>query len=174
MATRIEKVRAKRQALDAQAREVEEMRNSKIKHYTDAIKHLAPRLKEMMEVADEMVMNKISFGGQWLSHGIPHGDNFETNGIKHGVGFVFQYEKGWGRSLNHRLGVIGVGIEGGGCCGKSLVVSKDGDIVVNPLDKVIGTWTYDDAFHDFIGKAESFLKGFDAFESRFYDYVDNL
>ena len=171
---RLERIKAARAAIDAAALAEMQRKNDKIAHYTNAIKALSGRLTEMMKVADCMVANRMSFGGTWYSLGMPHGDNFETNGIKHGIGFVFQYEGGWGRSINHRIGVIGIGIEGGGCCGNTIVVDRDGDIIKNPLDHVIGLWTKENAYSDFCGKANEFLKEFDKFEKEFYDYVDNL
>ena len=170
---RLERIKAARAAMDAAALAEEEKKNNKIAHYTNAIKALSGRLAEMMKVADCMVENRMSFGGTWYSCGMAHGDIFETNGIKHGIGFVFDYKRGWG-DKNNRTAVVGIGIEGGGCCGNDIVIDRYGLIIKNPLDHVIGLWTKEDAYFDFCGKANEFLKGFDKFEKEFYDYVDNL
>jgi hypothetical protein len=128
----------------------------------------------MFKVADEMVANRIRFGGAHIHLGMESGDVFETNGIDHNLGFYFEYEKGYGRSFSHRLGVLGIGIAGGGCCGSDIMIDRNGDIIKNPLDYVIGLWTSLDAYNDFCGKTSRFLKEFDEFERKFYDYVDNL
>ena len=171
---RLEKIRAKRASLDAEALAREEKKAKAIAHCTSAIKRLATRLTAMMVLADEMVKNRISFGGTNYIHGLSFGDNFETNGITHNIGFVFEYPKGRGMDINYRMRVIGIGIEGGGCCGNDIVIDRNGDIVINPLDHVIGCWTKENAFHDFSNKVTQFLNGFDEFEKKFYDYVDNL
>ena len=171
---RIEKIRAKRASMDAEADAKVQAMNDNVARYTKAIKGLKNRLNEMFKVADEMVKERIRFGGANYSHGMEFGDVFETNGISHNLGFVFEYEKGWGRSFSHRVSVIGIGIEGGGCCGSDLVIDRNGDIIDNPIDKVIGCWTKENAYFDYCKKVERFLNGFDAFEKRFYDYIDNL
>ena len=171
---RLERIKAARAAMDAKAIAEIQKKNDKVARLTNAIKALSGRLAEMMKVADCMVENRMSFGGTWYSCGMAYGDFFETNGIKHGIGFVFQYESGRGRNVNNRVGVIGIGIEGGGCCGNDIVIDRDGDIIKNPLDHVIGCWTKENAYYDFCSKANEFLKGFNEFEKKFYDYVDNL
>ena len=171
---RLEKIRAKRAELDAEADAKVQAMNDNVARYTKAIKGLKNRLNEMFKVADEMVANRIRFGGVRIHLGMESGDIFETNGIDHNLGFYFEYKKGWGRRLHARIGVLGIGIEGGGCCGNNIMIDRNGDIIKNPLSHVIGLWTYDDAYHDFCGKASRFLKEFDEFERKFYDYVDNL
>ena len=170
---RLERIKAARAAMDAQAIAEMQKKSDKVARLTNAIKGLSGRLGEMMKVADCMVANRMSFGGTWYTLGMPHGDNFETNGIKHGIGFVFDYTRGW-RDKNNRIAVVGIGIEGGGCCGNDIIIDRDGDIIKNPLDHVIGCWTKENAYFDFCSKAAEFLKGFDEFEKKFYDYVDNL
>ena len=173
---RLERIRAKRASLDAEALEKHLQMNNKVFTLANEIKGLESRLGEMFKVADEMVKQRISFGGTHYHLGMDFGDNFETNGIDHNIGFVFKYEEGRGRSTNlkYRLGVIGIGIEGGGCCGNDLVIDRNGEIIVNPLNRVIGCWTKENAYFDYCDKVERFLNGFDAFEKRFYDYIDNL
>ena len=171
---RIEKIRAKRASMDAEADAKVQAMNDNVARYTKAIKGLKNRLNEMFKVADEMVANRIRFGGAHIHLGMEWGDVFETNGIDHNLGFYFEYKKGWGREFHARIRVLGIGIAGGGCCGSDIMIDRNGDIIKNPLDNVIGLWTYEKAYGDFCGKAERFLNGFDVFEKRFYDYIDNL
>jgi hypothetical protein len=171
---RLEKIRAKRAELDADAMKKVNQMMENITLQTSNIKALESRIKEIMVVADEMVKNKIRFGGAWIHLGMEHGDIFETNGITHQLGFIFEYQKGRGRDFPYRLSVVGIGIQGGGCDYQDIVVDRNGDIIKNPLNHVIGCWTQLNAYNDFCNKTSRFLKEFDEFERKFYDYVDNL
>ena len=177
--SRIERIKSTRKSLDKMANLKEEIANNKVEEYKTAIELLQPRLEEMFKVADEMVKNNIHFGKRLCSiTGMEH-DEFETDGINHGIGFVFSYEKGGsfrfnGDEIRHRTAVIGIGIRGGGCCGEDIIVNRMGNIIKNPMDIVIGLRGKEQARSDFFGKANSFLQGFDKFEGCFYDYVDSL
>ena len=164
---RLSKIAHKRVELDKQADNEQRNREATIAKYTNDIKALAPRLADLMAIAAELCRNDIPLGKR--TRGITgfSEDEFETDGIKHGLGFYFRYEKGKGY-------LIGVGIKGGGCCGNNLAVDSNGNIIVNPLERVFGCWTYDKAYSDFVGKCNGFLKRFDDFERRVNEYVDNL
>ena len=162
---RLEKIRAKRQSLDAQAVKEQNERDSLIEYYTNKIKSLEPRLKELYETARECVKNDIPLG-KLRKDIIWHKEEFVSEGIYHKVGFVVS--DGFSRNNPH------FGIIGGGACGHDLVINHLGDIVKNPLNAVFGTWTYDNAYFDFKDKCSRFLSGFDEFERGFYNYIDNL
>ena len=178
--TRIERIISKRNALNSSEELREEIANKKVEEYTTAIEQLQPRLEEMFKIADEMVKNSIHFGKRIREIGGMERDEFETDGINHGIGFVFSYDDGYGTfhfkgdDIKHRTAVIGIGIKGGGCCGRDIIINRMGYVIKNPMDFVIGLRTIEIARSDFFGKANSFLQGFDKFEARFYDYVDSL
>ena len=165
---RIERIRAAKAAMDAEAMAEAEKKNKNITKFTNAIKALSGRLNELMVVGDEMFKNRISFGGTFYTCGMPYGEKFESNGITHELGFIFEYYRG------KRVKLIGIGIEGGGCCGNDIVINREGEIITNPLDRVFGGWTEENAYDDFCSKAAKVIYGFDAFEKKFYDYVDSL
>jgi hypothetical protein len=171
---RLEKIRATRALMDAQAIAEENRKNNEVKRYTDAIKALKDRINEMIVLADAMVENKISFGGDYVSNGLRFGDNFEIDGIDHRLGFVFEYQTGRGRDINYRLRTLGIGIEGGGYDGYDILIDRNGDIIKNPLKYAIGLRAKEDAYHDFCNKAKRVLQAFDGFEQKFYNYIDNL
>lgn len=154
---RLERIRAAKAAMDAEARRNEAAKAKVIKHFNDAFKKLGACLNELMVV-----------GGAFYTCGMAYGKKFESNGITHELGFIFEYYRG------KRVKLIGIGIKGGGCCGNDLVIDRNGQIIRNPLNHVIGGWTEEDAFRDFSYKCRTFFNGFDAFEKKFYDYVDNL
>jgi len=164
---RLEKIRAKRQELDEQKQNECDERIRKVEDYTNAIKALAPRLKELHSLATECVKNGIPLGNRKSLHGEVHFPEFVSEWWYHRPGFIVsQYPK-----PNEE---ITFGIIGGGACGNSLVIDKDGNIIKNPLDKVCGCWTYENAHHDFCNKCQSFLKSFDEFEKGFLAYIDSL
>lgn len=162
---RIEKIRAKRQALDAQAKSEQERKEQNVKFYTNQLKNLAPRINELMSLARELLKNDIPLGKRIKD--IVYKDEFVTEGIYHKLGFYIKYENGFSY-------LIGVGIKGGGCRGNDLAVDSNGTIIENPLDERSIRWHDDSAYVDFCGKCREFLGGFDEFEKKVFDYVDNL
>lgn len=163
---RIEKIRAKRQALDAQAKSEQERKEQTVKFYTNRLKQFAPRINELMQLAMELLKNDIPLGKRYKDL-VFYKDEFVTEGIHHRLGFYFKYENG-------RRYLLGIGIEGGGCCGHDLAVNTNGTIIKNPLDIIIGCRDYEKAYTDFCGKCQDFLEEFDEFEKKVFDYVDNL
>ena len=163
---RIEKIRAKRQALDAQAKSEQERKEQTVKFYTNRLKQLAPRINELMRLAGELLKNDIPLGRRQEQH-FGYQDEFVTEGIYHRLGFYIKYKDGY----NY---LIGIGIEGGGCCGNDLVVDNNGTITENPIDEKHARWYYNKAYEDFCHKCQEFLGGFDKFEKKVFDYVDNL
>jgi hypothetical protein len=164
---RIEKIREKRQQLDEAARREADDRNCKINKMIEAVKSLAPRISELMEVAQEMINQGINF--PTYGNGSFVYEHFVTDGVNHKLGFVFN------GSRRDRTAVKGIGIRGGGCDGHSLMVDKNGLITVNPLDEGIEyPWMREHADWVFFDKTKRFLEAFDKFESDFYDFIDNL
>lgn len=163
---RLNKIVGRRKELDAKATEKQEQRRMVIENCNSAFKNLAPRISDLIKICTCLLENNISIGIRTKDI-IGYNEEFVTDGVRHGLGFYFRYNNGT-RTL------IGIGIEGGGACGHDLAVDENGNIVVNPLNKVIGLWTYDDAYNDFYRKCQRFFEYFDSFEKRVFDYVDNL
>lgn len=164
---RFEKIRAKRQELDEQKQNECDERTRKVKYYEDEIKALAPRLKELHSLAKECIKNDIPLGKVTYLHGDKHYPEFVSEWWYHRPGFVVsQHPK-----PNEE---VYFGVIGGGACGNSLVIDKDGIITNNPLNKTCGCWTYERAYHDYCSKCQSFLKSFDELEKGFLAYIDSL
>jgi len=168
---RLEKIRAKRASLDAEALAEEQRKEFNINYYTNAIRGLSKRVADMMAVADEMVKNRLHFGDKKRSVG----DWFETNSLDHNLGFVFKYVENKGTLFNYRLSVIGIGIKGKGGCSydNNFIVGRNCEIISSPVD-FIGCWSNNDPFEDYCKKANRFLNEFNEFEGEFYEYVDSL
>ena len=164
---RFEKIRAKRQSLDAQEMAREQKAANEVAAYTARIKALAPRIDELTQIAGELLRNDLPLGRPRADWWYEKGE-LETDGISHRLGFVMHCENG------KRMFCYEIGIEGGGCDGNDIVVDRCGNITKNPLDKVIGLWTSERAHWDFCNKCERLLSAFDAFEEKVFDYVDNM
>lgn len=164
---RIEKIRAKRQELDAQAQNERDERTRKVEYYTNAIKALAPYLNELYILAKECVKNGITLGNWKNLHGSKHYPEFVSEWWYHKPGFIVS-------QCPKPNEEVYFGIIGGGADGEDLVIDKDGNFIKNPLEHIVGRWTYENAHWDFCNKCQRFLKGFDEFKNGFLAYVDNL
>lgn len=152
----------------AQRRDEEEFKikcetQHKINEYTIEIKNLAPRISELIGVAQEMHMNNIPLGKIVQRRGF-YEPEFEAEGIYHKLGFYTR-----GGCIPSTLAIIG-----GGCDGYDMQVDGEGEICVNPLLKRVGTWGEAQATNDFFDKCRRFLAEFDEFETKVYEYVDSL
>lgn len=162
---RLGKIANKGAQMIADANAEEERKKEIIKKYEQDIKALAPRIKQLMEIAVALLKNNIPLGKRGTTITGSYDDAFETDGIHHGLGFFFRYERGYKY-------LVGIGIKGGGCCGKDLAVNKDGDMVVK-IDPHYHSYMYF-GFNDYCNKCKTFLQKFDDFEKNVNDYVDNL
>lgn len=161
MNDRINKIRSFATERD---RKIADERLKKVNHVQEmlnTVKSFAPRMDELMTVATELCLNHIPLG--------PSGGYLEltpenvSNGWSHKTGFVVL-----GKLL------VGFGIIGGGACGRDLVFGRDGNLLsASSSNGCPGVdaeqWDDGDIRH-----LERFIREFDAFEKRFYDYVDNL
>ncbi len=164
---RLEKIRAKRQELDDQKQKECDERTRNVEHYANAIKALAPRLNGLYTLAMECVKNDIPLGKKSSLHGMEHFPEFVSEWWYHRPGFIVSQHP----QPNEE---VYFGVIGGGACGHSLVIDKDGIITNNPLDKVCGCWTRENAYHDYCNKCQSFLQSFDKLEKGFLAYIDSL
>lgn len=133
----------------------------------EQVKELAPRMRELMDVATALYENRIPLG-KMVGYNDPSTE-FISNWWSHKVGFIADIvSSGIARPR-------GFGIIGGGACGHDLTFSVGGVPACvyshnNDTPGVAGrTWDDSDIHH-----LRSFIHGFDDFERRFYEYVDGL
>ena len=160
---RINKIAERRNILDAQQRAIECGKIKTIGDLANGIKALTPRIKELITVGVALLANNIPFGkvsGGWEAH-----EEFITNGITHELGFFFKFAK-------DNSPLLGIGIKGGGCDGHDLAVNADGEFVIN-INPYKKGYNYD-GYYDYCRKYKQFIKDFDEFEKKVYQYVDNL
>ena len=132
------------------------------------IKDLGPRVKELIEVANACLENGVEINKQGKTDSPYHDEwnnaTFCTNCITHKVGFVWQYKD---HKFINRIEAMGV--DGGGANGEHYL-RTDGEYVVSR-----GSRSYEASYKEPDEyQLETFVEGFDEFESAFYKYVDNL
>ena len=160
---RINKIAERRKILDAQQRAIECGKIKTIADLENGIRELTPRIKELITVGVALLSNDIPFGK--VNNGWERHEEFITNGITHELGFFFQFGK-------DNSPLLGIGIKGGGCDGHDLAVNTNGEFVkaIDPYAKV---YNYD-GYYDYCRKCKQFINDFDEFESKVYQYVENL
>lgn len=159
---RINKIAERRKILDAQQRAIERAKIKTIGDLAKDIRALAPRIKELIAVGEALLENKIPFGNRV---GFWHDEEFITNGITHELGFFFKFGK-------DNSPLLGIGIKGGGCEGHDLAVNANGEFV-KAIDPNARGYNYD-GYYDYCRKYKQFIRDFDEFESKVYQYVENL
>lgn len=139
-----------------------ERQRRELDDYAKTIRDLAPRIKDLLEVAQAMHENRVYIGTPKRGM-IGAYSEFVTDGIRHYLGFYVDMKRSF-ESMNDAAGFpYAFGIEGGGCDGKSLEVNERGEIVRG--------FVYE---FNTIDKMKKFIKGFPDFEKRFYAYVESL
>jgi len=161
---RLNKIAAKGAELVANANAEQRMREQTIAKYASEIKALAPRIKTLVEIAKALIQNNIPLGNKKLDT-IGYKEDLVSDGWYHTLGFFYKYESG-------KRHFLGIGIEGGGYAGLDMAVDENGDMVKR-IDPYYQSYQYD-GYRDYCNKCEQFLTGFDAFEQRVNEYVDNL
>lgn len=158
MKTLDERLKRISDAADRAKREEKEKADAfteKVKATRKAIKDLAPRVRDIIDVATQMHNHGISIG------------KFVSNGIYHTLGLMVEYGTGYPERKP-----LGIGIEGGGYAGCDFVVGREG-YLIGPQQTKDGYY-YDVNTEESLAKGERFLKEFDHFEQTFYEYVDSL
>jgi len=160
---RLNKIAERRKILDAQQIAIECGKAKYIADLENGIKSLVPRIKELITVGAALLENNIPFGK--VSNGWERHEEFITNGITHELGFFFKFGK-------DNSPLLGIGIKGGGCDGHDLAVNENGEFVIN-IDPNARGYNYD-GYYDYCRKYKQFINNFDEFESKVYQYVENL
>ena len=139
-----------------------EMRLIQLKNYfiNEKFKPYAERISALMEVANELIENHIMLG-KYIG-GRKESPEFISEAIFHELGFIPKHYDFF-NPLN--VTIYAIGFKGGGCDGYDFAINEDG-IVVSCNDKEL---TMEDEF-----RTKKFVKEFDKFERKFYEYVDNL
>lgn len=150
---RIENIMAAAQRRDEKNDSEKNRIESIVKLKMSLIKTLGPRIKELVLVANELQRNGFTLGKRTHDGFF---EEFVSNGIDHNTGFIMQ-----------NVNIIGVGIIGHGCNGADVVWDIDGDYIQRLSES---EWTD----YTIKQKLDGFIKTFDGFEKRFYEYVDNL
>lgn len=120
----------------------------------NAVKKLAPRISDMLDIAQHLYENGISIGPKRSLHGSPHSDEFVSSWWWHNLGFCYD------SSIRPREEYpLWIGFINGGACGEDMCVDREGNIVKG---------------HHKYGDMQIMLERFDEFERMFYDYVESL
>ena len=149
----LEKINRVADARDAEAVRKENAEQERQKAIVSAIKTLAPRISDMLDIAQHLYAKGISIGPKRTLHGSEHSDEFISSWWSHNFGFCYN------RGTEPREYPIWIGFINGGACGVDMCVDRDGNIVKGCRN-----------FMDM----QSMLKQFDEFERKFYDYVESL
>ena len=132
--------------------------------YQKQIKALAPRIKDMLDIAREMWLKRIPIGDKEPCI-IGCLSSLFTDGIDHRLGFFANRSREW-RALDLRTAYpYNFGIEGGGYAGCGLEIDEDGNVIRGG----VGKW-----YEPQLGKIRSLLTNFDKFEQSFYNYINSL
>ena len=161
MQDKLDAIRAKRKALDAEAaRQAADLEQEK-KRTILALAALAPRVRDIMKIGLAIYKADLPLGEK-----TPFPDeSYElvSNCWSHRIGFIL------GRMRNP----VAIGQMGGGACGMHFAIDEEGR--VNPrFETQMGYGFVGEESKDFLPKAKSFLAGFDAFEKKVSSYVDSL
>lgn len=150
----LEKINKVADARDAEAVRKENAKREKQKAIVSAIKTLAPRISDMLDIAQHLYAKGISIGPKRTLHGSKHSDEFISSWWSHNLGFCYD--------RYNRLRVeypMWIGFINGGACGEDMFVDREGNIVKG---------------HHKYGDMQIMLERFDEFEHMFYDYVESL
>lgn len=120
----------------------------------NAVKKLAPRIADMLDIAQHLYRKGIPIGKERTLHGMRHSDEFVSSWWSHNLGFCYDRSR-----KPYEEYPIWFGFINGGACGEDLCVDKDGNIVKGRAKDM---------------DMQRMLEQFDEFERKFYDYVESL
>lgn len=120
----------------------------------NAVKKLAPRIADMLDIAQHLYNKNIPIGKKRTLHGMQHSDEFVSSWWNHNLGFCYDSCKRPRVEYPMWFGFIN-----GGAYGEDMCVDREGNIVR-------GSHKY--------RNMQIMLEQFDEFERKFYDYVESL
>ena len=142
----------------------ENARNQEVESLKQRVKALKPRIDELIETANAAQNAGIKIKNTSMSANYYPEYAFDTDGWFHKLGFYMGY--GYGNPIKY------IGIMNGGACGNYDFLT-DGNVVCGVEHGNSNGKKVPD-YKNFSRDAEAFLSKFDAFEKRFYDYIDKL
>lgn len=150
---------AKTERENAQIAKAKEFEN-KVTYYRTKIKTLAPRIKDLLEVARELQRNGFDLGeNDAPSHSFSKMPEFETNWWDHRLGFFCENRQY--RPVRRTL-AFGIGFMGGGAAGPDFLVDEEGELHA------------DFKHYTTFPNCKDILDTLDDFEKGFYAYVESL
>lgn len=165
--SRVDAIKAYKKRKDEEDARKEKEKMDRIEALKYEIHKLQPRIAELINVANACMENGIeinSFGKTSSPH--EGKATFVTNSISHRVGFAWD-----GNPREYRDGLRKVemmGINAGGVCG-CWDFRTNGKNTISVNESNLKRCEEPKIEH-----MEQFLRGFDEFEERFYDYVDSI
>ena len=166
----LNKIEAKRVALNNKNDECAKERKSTIEYYERKFKELAPRVKDLLSICNALIENDLPIGTRRSAfNAFGYKDEFVAESIDHDLGFFIE-----GKTLTNEGELIGVGIFGGGLYGHDIAIDAEGNLVKNPLTAHRSFNEPGTPYSDFQFKAEKFMKNFNEFERKVHEYVSNL
>lgn len=146
----------------------------KTKEYMNKIKQLQSRIEKIIKIGNLCIENNIEIGQRGDKR--TYKDNcFETEGIKHQLGFYRNHFQGYPTYKCNKYDYIG--FQNGGFCGdydfltngKEIIeIKQKRDHLTPPLDN---TSIYREPT---IYQMSHFIAEFDNFEKEFYNFINNL
>jgi len=138
----------------------------KLEGMAERIRALKPRIQEILETANAAREAGIELGKKGMYSRGTDPDVFETEGIYHRVGVM----PNWKLGRRGDKGYSYMGVENGGANGVYNFITDGvfvGGIHEDRYNKVT-------EYPDFEYDMNKFLNNFDDYETRFYNYIDNL
>lgn len=175
----IKKIQEKGQQLKNEKQSKLNMERNEVLEKVNKIKKLGPRIENLWDICQSLIDNGFHLGKVRIDCGFEY-DEFITDGIFHGLGF-----------LVIRNSIEGFGVCGGGCCGTSAFVNREG-VLGFYMDNQLCTETIDDfawlsngdnyapskgkLYQDkgFVRKLDKIINEFDNFESKVMEYVNSI
>lgn len=164
--SRLEKIVRYRERVEQKEVEEKNRMEARRQELIEQILSLAPRIKELVETANACISNGIKISCE------RHNDrnDFMAEGFYHRIGFNTISRN----YIDKAATVTDIRICAGGACGR-YGISTNGD-------EVYGLDSEEDYLHPSkacrcippVNYMEHFIKEFDAFEERFYNYVDSV
>lgn len=182
----IEKIQAKGQQIKQEKINEEAMKRSAVEKDYIAAKALSSRINKLWDICQALLDNGFTLGktSYWVDSTYYE---FETDGWYHWLGFLVKRKRG-----QKRREIIAFGIEGGGCCGRSVFINRQGMVGKFGSNETFLEDNIDDNCYisrgdnyspksgktyqdpDFTYKLKRIVSGFDEFEAKVLAYANEI